>query len=184
MANSFKAGDLLLFQCSLLLVLMFASCSQAREFGVGGRGSYWKIPSSPDAYNKWSSIIRFQIGDSLVLEYDANNDSVLEVSEADYNTCNKDNPIRAFHDGRTRIQLDRSGPFYFISGADGHCQQGQKLEVRVLSPRHGSRVQASPAPAPFAYAPAPAPANGGHLGLKLEIGAVVLGSLVAFALML
>lgn len=127
-----------------------------------------------------------------VIEYDANTDSVLEVVEADYNNCNKGNPIKAYHDGKTKIQLDRSGPFYFISGAEDHCEKGEKLVVKVLSAMHGARSP-SPAPAPAPslapssagyYAPAPAPASDGRC-LKLETLswiALLVGGLVGFAL--
>ncbi|KAL3533064.1 hypothetical protein ACH5RR_006585, partial [Cinchona calisaya] len=154
------------------------------EVETSGKGSSWKIPSSPDEYNKWAEKNRFQIGDFIVMEYDANSDSVLEVVEADYKSCNKSNPIKAFHDGKTKIQLDRSGPFYFISGAENHCQKGQKLVVEVLSAKHAS---SGPAPAPSSagnYSPATAPANDGH---SLQLGtmsviALMVGCLAAFAL--
>lgn len=116
-----------------------------------------------------------------VLEYDANNDSVLEVVEADYKSCKKGNPVKAFHDGKTKIELDRSGPFYFISGADGHCEKGQKLVVEVLSAERGS-IGRSPASAPYPYAPAPAPANGADHGSKLGFmgGSALMGGILTF----
>ncbi|KAE8672060.1 nuclear nucleic acid-binding protein C1D [Hibiscus syriacus] len=53
------------------------------------------------------------------------------------------------------------GPFYFISGAKGHCEQGQKLVVVVLSPRH-SYTGISPAPSPAEIeGPAVAPTSNG-----------------------
>lgn len=104
-----------------------------------------------------------------VLKYDGKTDSVLEVTEEDYKTCNKSNPIKSYNDGNTRITLDKSGPFFFISGAEGHCEKGQKLEIKVLSAKHG-HSPAVPAPSPAEnhhhHAPAPAPANGGP-GLKV-----------------
>ncbi|KAJ0030041.1 hypothetical protein Pint_14391 [Pistacia integerrima] len=32
-------------------------------------------------------------------------------------------------DGNTTVELDRWGNYYFISGAEGHCEKGQKLEI-------------------------------------------------------
>ncbi|KAI3444028.1 hypothetical protein Pfo_000693 [Paulownia fortunei] len=157
---------------ALLLLVSMISFSEAREFQVGGRKSTWEVPSSPDEFNKWAERNRFVIGDSIVLKYDGKTDSVLEVNEEDYKTCNKSNPIKSYNDGNTRIALDKSGPFFFISGAEGHCEKGQKLEIKVLSANHGSHGHspADPAPSPVEYhlhhrAPAPAPANGGT-GLK------------------
>lgn len=100
-----------------------------------------------------------------VVEYDPKSDSVLEVTETDYKTCIRSKPLRSFNDGKTKIELSRSGPFYFISGADGHCEKGQKVEIRVLSAKHGTPhhhiISPAPAPSPFiiSHGPAPAPAK-------------------------
>ncbi|KAK6156618.1 hypothetical protein DH2020_010866 [Rehmannia glutinosa] len=152
--------------CVVLLVSVF-SFSEARDFVVGGKKSSWQVPSSPDQYNKWAEKTRFQIGDSIVLKYDGKTDSVLEVTEENYKSCNKSNPIKLYSDGNTKITLDKSGPFFFISGAEGHCDKGQKVEIKVLSSNHGH----SPAPSPadnhhLHHAPAPAPKKSGGSGLK------------------
>lgn len=80
---------------------------------------------------------------------------MLQVREKDYDKCDRSEPIRGYKDGHTKIELNRSGPFYFISGEEGHCQRGEKLLVVVLSPNHHNK---SVAVAPAA-APAPAPVN-------------------------
>lgn len=77
----------------------------------------------------------------------------------DYVNCNTSNPITTYKDGNTKLLLDRSGPFYFISGAGGHCEKGQKLVVVVLSPRH-RYTGISPAPSPVQLeGPAVAPTS-------------------------
>ncbi|XAR66749.1 hypothetical protein NMG60_11013073 [Bertholletia excelsa] len=188
----------LLLPC-LVLPLALLAVSEERDFLVGNQENGWKIPSFPNDFNKWSSKIRFQIGDSLVLKYDPKADSVLQVSEEDFESCNGSKPIRVYSDGDTKIALDRSGPFYFISGAEGHCEKGQKMVVRVLSPRHGSRIHPSvasisvppssapaPAPSPAALAiPAPAPAGDGCAWKagRVSLG-VAFGSLFGLALVL
>ncbi|KAK8579879.1 hypothetical protein V6N12_070182 [Hibiscus sabdariffa] len=45
------------------------------------------------------------------------------------------------------MTVEKSGEFYFISGAKGHCEKGQKLVAVVLSPRH-RYTGISPAPSP------------------------------------
>ncbi|KAJ4871089.1 Early nodulin-like protein 2 [Raphanus sativus] len=72
-------------------------------------------------------------------------DSVLEVNKADYDGCNTKNPIKKVDDGESEISLERSGPFYFISGNEDNCKKGQKLTVVVLSVRNPAPPQA-PAP--------------------------------------
>ncbi|THU49982.1 hypothetical protein C4D60_Mb06t15290 [Musa balbisiana] len=52
--------------------------------------------------------------------------------------------------------FNRSGPFYFISGAAGHCAHGQKLIVVVLATRNPI-PSPPPAPAERPYWPPPTP---------------------------
>jgi len=50
----------------MLLIYLFASFTEAREFLVGSKTNAWKIPSSEaESLNKWAEASRFQIGDSL-----------------------------------------------------------------------------------------------------------------------
>ncbi|XP_052181864.1 early nodulin-like protein 3 [Diospyros lotus] len=180
-----------LLPCLILLFVVPFVPSDAREFLVGGRESSWKIPHFPEDFNRWSGKMQFVVGDTLVLKYKEKADSVLQVTEENYNNCNTTNPIKQYDDGDTEIQLDRPGPFYLISGAAGHCEKGQKLAVRVLSLKHGSIRGLPPAAAPMrapapsrlnVLAPSTAPGGGGGC---LEVGALtvamVLGCLVGLA---
>ncbi|XP_073269257.1 early nodulin-like protein 14 [Primulina huaijiensis] len=166
----------------LLSLFMAINLSEAREFVVGGNKKKWEIPSSSDEFNKWAAKIRFQIDDSIVLKYDSKTDSVLEVTEENYNNCNKSNPIRSYSDGSTKITLDKSGPFFFISGAEGHCEKGQKLEIKVLSANHSHLQPVTPEPSPsdidhLAPAPAPSTAGSGPKTWWFVTGAAVVGIL-------
>ncbi|XVF89282.1 hypothetical protein PTKIN_Ptkin19aG0117500 [Pterospermum kingtungense] len=138
-----------LFLSSVLLMSLFLTLSEAREFLVGGKPNAWKIPSS-DSLNKWAGALRFQIGDSLVWNYDSSKDSVLQVTKTDYETCNTSSPMAAYKDDNTRVKLERSGPYHFISGAEEHCQKGQKLIVVVMSKR-SQFMGISPAPSPVKF---------------------------------
>ncbi|GER46979.1 early nodulin-like protein [Striga asiatica] len=153
-----------LVPCLAVVFLFVISFCEAKDFVVGGSKSSWRVPSSPDEYNKWAERKRFHIGDSIVFRYDGKIDSVLRVTEENYKSCNLSNPIQSYDDGHTRITLDKSGPFYFISGAHGHCGKDQKVEIRVISAKHGP----SPAPSPSDdhHAPAPAPKKSGGDGLR------------------
>ncbi|GAA0163124.1 hypothetical protein Leryth_017714 [Lithospermum erythrorhizon] len=174
-------------------IFLLFSFSEAREFFLNGKHNSWTIPSSPDQFTKWAQKLRFQIGDSLVVEYDPKSDSVLEVNEQDYKNCDKSNPIKSYQDAKTSIDLDRSGWFYFISGADGHCEKGQKFTIEVLNAKHASKTppqsQLSPSPSsspspspsssdemepPEASAPA-AKATSGGLGLRTSAGTFMAG---------
>ncbi|XP_011036692.1 PREDICTED: early nodulin-like protein 1 [Populus euphratica] len=167
---------------SLVLMSLLWGSSQAKDLLVGGKTDAWKIPSSEsDSLNKWAGKARFLIGDSLVWKYDGQKDSVLQVTKEAYAACNTTNPIEEYKDGNTKVKLDRSGPFYFISGAEGHCEKGQKIVVVVLSEKHtqvGNHV-GSPAPSPVEFeGPAVAPTSSASNlegGLLVALGVLVLG---------
>ncbi|OVA01333.1 Plastocyanin-like [Macleaya cordata] len=160
----------------LINLIMLTSFSEAKDFLVGGKSDAWEIPSSPQSQplNQWAQSSRFQIGDSLVWKYEAGKDSVLQVNRESYMNCNLTNPIAEYKDGNTKVELKKSGPYYFVSGAKGHCEKGQKLIVVVMAPR-----SASPAPSPAGFdGPAVAPTsgvNGGSSRLGLMGMMVVLG---------
>ncbi|CAN1341860.1 Early nodulin-like protein 1 [Linum perenne] len=146
--------------CLLILVLSFFSQAAAKELLVGGKTDAWTVPASEsDSLNKWAQNTRFRIGDSLVWKYDGTKDSVLQVTRKGYLGCNTTDPIAEYKDGNTKVKLERSGAFYFISGAEGHCKEGQKVIVVVLSARKkASSVSAAPAPSPL-MGPAVAPTS-------------------------
>nr|DAD30768.1 TPA_asm: hypothetical protein HUJ06_009619 [Nelumbo nucifera] len=54
------------------------------------------------------------------------------------------------------FELDRLGPFYFISGTEENCQKGEKMTVVVLSPKHHGTSSSAPAPAPTVAQEGPA----------------------------
>lgn len=87
----------------------------------------------------------------LVLQdfkYAKGKDSVLEVSEEEYKTCNTTHPITSLLDGESLFVLGRSGPFFFVSGNSENCLKGQKLAVKVMSAFHHSPSQPSPSSSP------------------------------------
>ncbi|CAL5038078.1 unnamed protein product [Urochloa decumbens] len=133
----------------------------AQVFVVGGEPRGWTQPAAPDdeTYNHWAARNRFHVGDFLHFKYDTN-DSVLVVSRDDYKFCGTSRPAQRFDGGDTRVRLDRSGFSYYISGAPGHCDAGQRMTVRVLPPLQ----DAAATPAPEAEAPAAAMAPGGGGG--------------------
>lgn len=116
-----------------------------------------------------------------MFKYNSEKDSVLQVTKEAYHSCNTSNPVAEYKDGNTKVELDRSGPFYFISGAKGHCEQGQKMIVVVLSERRGRYTGISPAPAPAEFeGPAVAPTSSanslnGGIVIAAALGVLVWG---------
>ncbi|PKI70223.1 hypothetical protein CRG98_009415 [Punica granatum] len=157
----------------VLMLIVSLTPSEATDFLVGGKENSWQVPSSPSEFNRWAQKNRFKVGDYLVWKEDAKSDWVLEVTRQGYETCNTSNPVRSYSDGSTRVKLDRSGPFFFISGVKGHCEKGQKLEVVVLSEDHHRKSEA-PSPAP-ANSTAPTPAHSGGNALLRDDVMIVVG---------
>ncbi|XP_062183717.1 early nodulin-like protein 5 [Phragmites australis] len=161
-------------------------------FHVGGpRG--WRVPEVGTNYGWWAMNNRFHVGDELYFKY--TNDSVLVVDREAFDACNATEPLTTFADGATTFRLDRPGFFCFISGEPGHCEEGQRLIVRVMV--HPA-VAASPAPGPATSAQ---PDHGGSGGRPWPSGwpgaasgaatvptgvafAAAMAALVCFVLML
>ncbi|XP_078151543.1 early nodulin-like protein 15 isoform X2 [Carex rostrata] len=117
----------------LLVFYLFVACSHAYTFYVGGREGWVLHPS--ESYSDWAGRNRFQVNDTIVFKYKSGEDSVLEVSQQDFDQCNLSNPIQKMDTGDSVFKFDRSGPFFFVSGTGDRCKQGQKLVVVVLAVR-------------------------------------------------
>ncbi|KAK6264121.1 hypothetical protein SCA6_019555 [Theobroma cacao] len=142
--------------CFLILAAMNnGSVEASKGFKVGDHIG-WQQPSANNTavYSQWARSKRFHVGDSLSFEYQ--NDSVLVVEKWDYFHCNTNKPISSFNDGKTVINLDRPGLFYFLSGAVDHCKKGQKLLIRVM----GLHQRAESPPSGVDIAPGPHPSSG------------------------
>uniref|UniRef100_M8C7E9 Uncharacterized protein n=1 Tax=Aegilops tauschii TaxID=37682 RepID=M8C7E9_AEGTA len=104
----------------LLCFALAAAAASAAQYRVGEQRG-WSVT--------WSSRMRFIIGDQLLFVYPKDTDSVLLVDQAAYNACNTTTYVSKFQGGSTVFTLDRSGPFFFISGNEASCKAEQKLIV-------------------------------------------------------
>ncbi|XP_054812581.1 early nodulin-like protein 1 [Prosopis cineraria] len=134
---------------AVLCLVLLVEKSGAYEFIVGGQKG-WTVPSDPNfnPYNTWAEKSRFQIGDSLVFNYNSGQDSVLEVKSEDYSNCNTDAPIAKYTDGHTVYKFNHSGHHFFISGNRDNCLKNEKLVIVVLANRSSNNTQQAPTPAP------------------------------------
>ncbi|KAF8389821.1 hypothetical protein HHK36_024340 [Tetracentron sinense] len=131
-------ASLFMGSCRFVLILTLFSTLQllfvdSVEFEVGDDKG-WVLPSSKnnEIYNQWASKKRFQINDTVRFKY--KKDSVLVVTDAEYEKCHSSYPIFFSNNGDTIFKLDRPGLFYFISGVTGHCERGQHMIIKVLEP--------------------------------------------------
>ncbi|CAH2077448.1 unnamed protein product [Thlaspi arvense] len=175
-----------------LLLTKVNHAASKRVILVGGSADSWKVPgSSNDTLNHWAENNRFKVGDTLLWKYDAKLDSVLQVTKQDYDSCNTTAPLKQYNDGDTKVKLENSGAYFFISGAPGgNCVKGEKITIIVLSERKpgdggsdGDSPKVSPASAPV---PAPAPAHarrnaavGSGVGSGLFFTAIAIGFAMA-----
>ncbi|XP_059453948.1 piriformospora indica-insensitive protein 2-like [Corylus avellana] len=120
--------------CHLQGALMSETGNFPNGFEVGGDHG-WVVPKAKhdrQMYNQWASQNRFKVDDTVHFKF--KKDSVLVVSEEEYEKCHSAHPLFFANDGDGVFKLDRPGLFYFISGAAGHCERGQKMIVKVIEP--------------------------------------------------
>ncbi|KAJ8442149.1 hypothetical protein Cgig2_015490 [Carnegiea gigantea] len=137
-----RSSSFVMFVCMIFSLLFLHGTSI--EFEVGD-GKGWEVPPSkdPHLYNEWAQKNRFVVNDTLHFSY--KKDSVMVVTDTEYNKCESPRPLFFDKDGDTTFLLDRPGLFYFMSGVSGHCERGQKMIVKVLDvespPAHGGPSQ-------------------------------------------
>ncbi|KAM7531471.1 hypothetical protein LguiB_034881 [Lonicera macranthoides] len=139
---------------ALIFILLIQTRVFCYQYKVGDLDA-WGIPTSsnPTVYAKWSKYHTFKIGDSLLFLYPPSQDSLIQVTEESYNSCNKTDPILYMNNGNSLFNITSQGGFYFTSGAEGHCQKSQKLHISVFS-GNGSSSASSPS-----YNPSSLPAS-------------------------
>ncbi|CAD5182982.1 unnamed protein product [Musa acuminata subsp. malaccensis] len=142
----------------LICLALLSAMAGATQFRVGGSKG-WSVPD-PDAvsYNQWAEKNRFQVGDSLLFVYPPVEDSVLLVDKDAYDACNTNSFIDKRDDGNTVFTLNRSGPFYFISGVEANCMRNESVVIVVMADRtNRSSSSSSPPPSPSAASSPPPP---------------------------
>ena len=92
-----------------------------------------------------------------VFNYPSGQDSVIQVSSQDYASCNTDAYSQKFSDGHTVINLNQSGPHFFISGNKNSCLKNEKLVVIVLADRNNKNTNQTSPPSPNSPSPSPSP---------------------------
>ncbi|KAI3757745.1 hypothetical protein L6452_05288 [Arctium lappa] len=119
-------GKQLLIVVLGLIAFGFAITSNANTYIVGDN-SGWDISTNLDT---WEQDKKFVVGDVLVFRY-ASTNSVCEVGQESFRTCNTTEVIKCFSDGNTSIPLTNPGERYFFCGNRLYCYSGMKLDVIV-----------------------------------------------------
>ncbi|CAA0828101.1 Probable inactive patatin-like protein 9 [Striga hermonthica] len=124
------------------IICGFCNCSVYKV----GDSVGWTIIANVD-YNQWASSKTFKVGDTLVFEYDQAFHNVLQVSRSDFHSCTPAAPMATYATGNDSITIHNPGHYYYICGFAGHCQAGQKVDIRV--PRSTRPTIPGPAQAPL-----------------------------------
>ncbi|CAL5403509.1 unnamed protein product [Camellia sinensis] len=128
---------------------MLINVAMATSYTVGSPNGGWDLTTNLQG---WASSQSFSAGDSLVFQYTPNH-VVLEVTKADYDSCQTSNPLQTHTGTNTVIALPSPGKRYFICGTPGHCAQGMKLEIDTLA------TSAPPPTSPATPPPTATPTN-------------------------
>ncbi|KZV51523.1 mavicyanin-like [Dorcoceras hygrometricum] len=80
---------------------------------------------------KWAASKIFKVNDTLLFKYDPQHHNVLQVSRSDFHSCNATAPIATYSTGNDSFFIRAPGHYFFFCGFLGHCQAGQKVDIRV-----------------------------------------------------
>ncbi|XP_022159180.1 mavicyanin-like [Momordica charantia] len=144
---------------AMWIIGLFAVSVGAAVHKVGDSAGWTTL--IPVDYAKWASSNNFHVGDSLLFSYNNKFHNVLQVNQQQYGSCNSSSPAASYNSGADSIALKRTGTFYFLCGFPGHCQEGQKVEIKVTRASSSAALALSPgpspSPSPLPNGPAPTP---------------------------
>ncbi|XP_057768883.1 uclacyanin 1-like [Salvia miltiorrhiza] len=124
---------------------------EAEVYTVGDALGWLVPPGGPIAYQTWARNKAFVVGDILVFNFTNAAHNVLQVTKAEFDSCNVSTtttpPTTA---SPARITLTSAGEHYYMCTFPQHCSFGQKLAINVTGSSGGA-----PAPAPSSPAPTP-----------------------------
>ncbi|GLU17569.1 hypothetical protein SLE2022_339300 [Rubroshorea leprosula] len=176
------------FFCAFQILLLLQTKVLCYEYKVGDLDA-WGIPTSanPQVYSKWSKYHSFRLGDSLLFLYPPSQDSLIQVTEQSYNSCNIKDPILYMNNGNSLFNITACGDFYFTSGEPGHCEKTQKLHISACgngsaayAPSYGPSSLPDSAPSyPTVFGTIPAPPSPSSTSQKFPIfTAFLVGSAI------
>lgn len=79
----------------------------------------------------------------------------MEVSREDFHACNPKSPLNIYESGRDTIKMWKQSHVFYICTKKGHCQAGQKVDIRVLDPPPPTATPTPPPPSPSSTPPTP-----------------------------
>ncbi|KAL6532325.1 hypothetical protein OROGR_014295 [Orobanche gracilis] len=118
-----------LFYC-LLVYGWFHEVSDGAVYKVGDDAGWTTIGNVN--YRDWASNKIFQLNDTIIFEYNPLFHNVMQVTHLEYRTCSVSSPISTLATGNDTITITTHGHHFYVCGAPGHCQLGQKVDINVV----------------------------------------------------
>ncbi|CAI9288588.1 unnamed protein product [Lactuca saligna] len=142
-----------------VFVTAFTVAVGGEVYKVGGSAGWTNIGHVD--YKTWASSKTFRVGDTIVFEYNKDFHNVARVTYTDFLTCKGGaSPYATFTSGNDSFPIKFPGHYYFICSIPGHCEAGQKVDIRVpVASRHSTLPSSSAPiqPLPFPYPPPSVP---------------------------
>ncbi|CAA7046537.1 unnamed protein product [Microthlaspi erraticum] len=132
-------------------------------------------------FNSWTADKSFKVGDQLVFKYSALHSVVELGSETAYKSCDLGTPVNSLSSGNDVVKLSKTGTRYFACGTAGHCEQGMKVKVNVVS--SDSTTVSSPGSDSGSDSDTDTKSSHGlraSIGYVLAVGSLVVGLIWAF----
>ncbi|GAB2213853.1 hypothetical protein Drorol1_Dr00018175 [Drosera rotundifolia] len=162
-----KRADVLMLLAFCMIVAVIALSQplcRAEVYKVGDSHGWTSIVPHPD-YHLWTASKTFNVGDVIHFQYTRDFQNVVQVSNAEYKSCNVRYPIDTYNSGNDSIciTIRRPGHYFYLCSLPGHCEAGQKVEFRVPRTRPsptspGASPSLSPGPT-LHLSPVSAPAS-------------------------
>ncbi|XP_073152602.1 mavicyanin-like [Henckelia pumila] len=166
----------------VLIFMAFLGFTMGATVYQVGESAGWSVAGNVD-YGKWASSKTFQVNDTLLFKFDPQYHNVLQVSRSDFHSCDATAPIATYSTGNDSFFIRSPGHYFFFCGFLGHCQAGQKVDIRV--PKSVNGPVGSPIGSPIQTPQAspdeamePSPSNGESIVRWNKIWLLLLASLM------
>jgi hypothetical protein len=142
---------------AFVAVVAIADLAMAASYTVGAPSGSWDLSTN---FTHWAQSNTFHPGDVLTFTYSPSQHDVLEVTQANFDSCTTSSPISTHNDGNTAITLSAVETRYFICGFSGHCTGGMKVQINAVSASSTSPAPTSGGPTPGSTSPTTSPPGG------------------------
>ncbi|XAR54655.1 hypothetical protein NMG60_11029888 [Bertholletia excelsa] len=169
-------------QCRVMALFLALLSINSLRLAVGvvykvGDSAGWTTIGNID-YKRWAATKSFEVGDVILFKYNPQFHNVMQVSHAEYRSCNATAPISTHSTGNDSITIKTHGHHFFFCGVPGHCQAGQKVDINVPKTQLTTAPSESPAPSTTnsttttATSTVPAPSPGSAAPLYALVGLI------------